>query len=763
MSTAQFAVLGRGRIEPPSRELEAGEASRGASLTAFMLLALYGVLRWSTMLANSSGGRMFGLIVIALAIGWLGGELGATRLWARVAAAAGILVAALALFPVAGFPLRWVLALHTGRLADAIGRGVSSLPHVIVPYSGRHNATAAVIILGAGMLLLAGALALCTTRRRIGQARLVAAAVPLVVLAIVPTLLAEPKLASLHGVILFLLLMMLVFSERVRTRRVTGALGFALLAAVAALVLAPALETSRPWIDVKSIGSSALHGERFNWSQTYGPLNWPKQGQEVLGVQASFPSYWKAEDLDLFNGQGWVSENVNEGAPTAGIKQSSLARWTEPIAVTLRGMATHEVIAAGTANPPSVSAGTLIVPGSAPGTWQSERQLGPGTSYRVDVYTPSPSRQQLSAAPARYPLGALAPELQLLIPPTRRSGDLTGAPATPVGFAPFGSRQPLEAYGGLNRFQEAMLIRTSVYAPAFRLARQLRAQAATPYTYVRAVLRYFTHGFHYDQNPPRSQYPLVSFLFGNRRGYCQQFAGAMALLLRMGGIPARVAAGFTTGTYDPRNRTYIVSDLDAHTWVEAWFAGYGWVTFDPTPAVDPALSGHTPLPAGQSASSLQPRGSASAPGRVRHSGAAAPTGPRHRTTHSSRSSGGAPAGPIILGILAALLLGLSVLWWRRPRTPEALVEEFQRAFARCGRPLAPGMTLAALERRFADTPAAAEYVGALRRARYAGERGLPSREQRRAVRRRLRRGLGPIGWVRALVALPPLARRLGPR
>jgi hypothetical protein len=66
-----------------------------------------------------------------------------------------------------------------------------------------------------------------------------------------------------------------------------------------------------------------------------------------------------------------------------------------------------------------------------------------------------------------------------------------------------------------------------------------------------------------------------------RRGYCQHFAGAMALMLRYLGIPARVAAGFTSGTY--KDGTWAVTDHDAHTWVEVWFRGYGWLPFDPTP------------------------------------------------------------------------------------------------------------------------------------------------------------------------------------
>ena len=90
-------------------------------------------------------------------------------------------------------------------------------------------------------------------------------------------------------------------------------------------------------------------------------------------------------------------------------------------------------------------------------------------------------------------------------------------------------------------------------------------------------------GFRYDQNPPVSPYPLETFLLHSKLGYCQQFAGAMALLLRMGGVPARVSVGFTPGSYDGATHSYIVTDQDAHAWVEVWFPRYGWVRFDPTP------------------------------------------------------------------------------------------------------------------------------------------------------------------------------------
>ena len=758
MSTAQIAVLGRNRIELSGLDQTPARSSRGVTLTAFMFLALYGAMRWGTMVSGSPAGRLFGLLALTLLIAWLGGHIAATRLWARVAAAVGILLAALAMIPVSGFPLRWLVDLRIAVLARSIGRGLSALPHVIVPYSGHQVATGGVIVLGAGMLMLAAALALCTTHGRVGQARLVAAAVPLIVLAIVPSVLAEPRLPSIHGVILFLGLMAFLFSERVAPRRVAGAMTFALLAAVLALILSPVVETSRAWIDVKTIGASRLRfGESFNWAQTYGPLNWPRQGSDVMSVQARFPSYWKAEDLDLFNGSGWVSSLVGEGYALAGVSRVNQARWTEPLTITLSGMATTDVIAAGVASAPRAM---IVVPGSAPGTWQSERQLGPNTSYQVDVYSPQPTQAELASAPARYPMADLAPELQLLIPISGATPRDT-VPDASVQFEPFGSRGRFANLSGLSPAEEAAQVHYSAYAPAFRLAERLHAHAHTPYAYVEAVLHYLGDGFTYDQDTPRGPNPLIRFLFKTHQGYCQQFAGSMALLLRMGGIPARVATGFTTGTYDAQTHSYVVSDLGAHAWVEAWFAGYGWVTFDPTPDADPALSGTPSLPAVQSSSATY-RGPGSAHG-ARRAGAAAHKGPRHRGQASARSTGGVSALAILVPVLIALALGLAGLLWRAPRTPEAYVEELDRAFARSRHPPGLEVTLAGLERRFADSPDAAQYMRALSQARFAGQATLPSAEQRRAARRRLGRELGPLGWAWAFIALPPLAGRRGPR
>jgi hypothetical protein len=86
---------------------------------------------------------------------------------------------------------------------------------------------------------------------------------------------------------------------------------------------------------------------------------------------------------------------------------------------------------------------------------------------------------------------------------------------------------------------------------------------------------------------------------------------------------------------------------------------------------------------------------------------------------------------------------------------EELFAEFERALRRSGRPVTDGVTLAALEHRFRDSPSAAQYVHRLRLLRFGGASELPTPAQRRALRGELRFGLGAVGRLRALWALPP--------
>lgn len=112
-----------------------------------------------------------------------------------------------------------------------------------------------------------------------------------------------------------------------------------------------------------------------------------------------------------------------------------------------------------------------------------------------------------------------------------------------------------------------------------------QAGAVTPYDQARAIEFWLRTNIQYNESipaPPRGRDPIEWFLFEQRQGYCNYYATAMVLMLRSQGIPARLAAGFAQGTWDPQRQAYLVRERDAHTWVEVYFPGYGWVEFEPT-------------------------------------------------------------------------------------------------------------------------------------------------------------------------------------
>jgi transglutaminase-like putative cysteine protease len=117
------------------------------------------------------------------------------------------------------------------------------------------------------------------------------------------------------------------------------------------------------------------------------------------------------------------------------------------------------------------------------------------------------------------------------------------------------------------------------------LVDRLTRDADTEYDKVEAIYRHFSakNGFTYNltTKPATNASQIVSFL-QNKIGFCQQYAAAMAWMVRQAGIPARVAFGFTRGT--ARDRGLVMTNRNLHAWTEVYFSGFGWVPFDATPA-----------------------------------------------------------------------------------------------------------------------------------------------------------------------------------
>jgi protein-glutamine gamma-glutamyltransferase len=118
-----------------------------------------------------------------------------------------------------------------------------------------------------------------------------------------------------------------------------------------------------------------------------------------------------------------------------------------------------------------------------------------------------------------------------------------------------------------------------------RLAAQITGSASNSYDKAAAVETYLKTHYGYTLQLLRTPAadPLANFLFERKQGHCEYFASSMAVMLRTLRIPARVVNGFRSDEFNDLTGNYVVRAKNAHSWVEAYFPGYGWVTFDPTP------------------------------------------------------------------------------------------------------------------------------------------------------------------------------------
>jgi transglutaminase-like putative cysteine protease len=215
------------------------------------------------------------------------------------------------------------------------------------------------------------------------------------------------------------------------------------------------------------------------------------------------------------------------------------------------------------------------------GVTRAPRDLARDQTYTAWSYAPQPTAADLARSPASYPV-QLSYDGYLDVGP--------GVTVPTFGVPGRESRMRLL----LDTYRRYHVLRP--YVPLYAEAQRVVGRPSSPYGAAIALEAWFRRGggFRYVEQPgPPGDAPLADFVLRTRRGYCQHFAGAMALMLRYLGIPARVSAGFTSGSYDADHGTWTVTDHDAHTWVEAWFSGYGWLPLDPTPGRGSLASGYS--------------------------------------------------------------------------------------------------------------------------------------------------------------------------
>jgi transglutaminase-like putative cysteine protease len=761
-----------GRLAPPS-VLDAAQAvvsprdSAVVRLAVFAAFGLFGASHWSGLIAEPHGLRAAGEVAIAVTGGAALALLPRFGLSRAATATIALVVAVLTVaagFAAAGLELRLMLPGGWDELRDGLDRGLAGVHTVNWPYGGQDEWVRLTILLGAPLMLgVAAALAFWPAGPAAPGLRANALIVLLGLYGIAATE-HDPGRPLLRGFVLLLLVAAWLWLPRLSAREAATGAVLVMAVGVCALPVAGSLDADRPWWDYRSWdwfgGGKAV---TFDWNHSYGPLDWPREGTTLLNVRSDRPHYWKAETLDRFDGVRWMrSPDAQRTRPTGEIPRFPDPRWIERLRFTVRALSTDFVVGAGT---PLIISGAGATSSSADGT--TERLTEPlerGDSYTVRTYAPNPTARQMRAAdPGRADLYlAVAGRYTSIVlpPPGRTARERERAIA--AGQAG-GVTAPLRGglLDGSPGFERAVL--ASPYAEVYRLAQRVAGSAPTPYDAVKRVERHLQR-YRYSERVPTHRYPLAGFLFEDRRGYCQQFSGAAALMLRMVGVPTRVVSGFSPGSLNSDTGEYRVRDLDAHSWIEVYFSGIGWVPFDPTPTASPA----------ESQSGLGTSAASGNAGDARRGTGDAARG--DRSTDPSATAGSSGGGGLGLWTVAAglaavgLLAGTALLvrrgLRRRALTPaaaaEAQLRELERALPRLGWSLPGGTTLLALERRLgrAAGPAAAHYVARLRGHRFApGRSTAPGAGERRELRRELTASGGLRARLRGFLALPPRGSR----
>ncbi len=204
------------------------------------------------------------------------------------------------------------------------------------------------------------------------------------------------------------------------------------------------------------------------------------------------------------------------------------------------------------------------------------------------------------------------------------------------------------------------------------LAQSITRGKTTMYDKVSALESYLRSHYTYNVNihRPSSEEGVAWFLFDNPNhdGFCNYFSSAMTVMARSLGIPARVAVGYTHGTYDEKSKQNIIRGADAHSWTQVYFAGYGWINFEPSasfatftrplPSQFPSVGAGAGGGTNDGATSPINRNRRLNPGDIGDNG-----GNNTGIGSTMGPSLGTVLGSFILLILFAVLL--FSLWWRR--------------------------------------------------------------------------------------------------
>jgi len=465
--------------------------------------------------------------------------------------------------------MRRLLTIRHGAwstLAQRIDDGISGAATIAIPLPDDPSSqavSATLVVLVAMTVFLIAAIGIVTRRP---LAAVVTAGVALAY----RWTLAPPLHPILSGSIAAALSIVMFAALRRRPDRSIGEAGrtAGLVTMIVAVAAVASLGTgTQAWWNWRSWSWGSAHSGGVNLlvDQRYGPLNYPDKPIEMLRVKTDRLTPLRATSLDAFDGASFTAGGKYaadtlqvDGTADLNPGATGVVRHTS---VKLTAMSSKWVFAGGT--PTRIDGlGVRRLRLFDDGSLEADPDLERGMTLTLTTVTQDPGPRKLLDYHGSYPFE---------LPPLRIEPD-----EPPIDVPRFGEGTlPVDSFGRLTEVAE--------------LSRRIIGDASTEYEAVNRMEGYMRANFRYDTSVPAASSPqdeLRNFLLTTKTGYCQHFAGSMALMLRMNGIPARVAVGVnvSASSYDDVSKSYVVTDRDAHSWVEVYFGDeYGWLAFDPTP------------------------------------------------------------------------------------------------------------------------------------------------------------------------------------
>ncbi|WP_240984564.1 transglutaminase-like domain-containing protein [Acididesulfobacillus acetoxydans] len=309
------------------------------------------------------------------------------------------------------------------------------------------------------------------------------------------------------------------------------------------------------------LGQSSRQGlddnSLFAWKtdQLGGP--WLGDNTPLFYVQGPAAVYWRSQAYDFYDPRGWWSES---GSPTR-------FNIRAPIRFSAQGPERFQVLSLLPLAPDT----GLPLPEQTTSLDQISR---PKAAFNYESAMGTLWSNQLLPVHIRYTLHADKPVFD---PTALRQSPASGLPS----YAVYPKWNPHL----MHRGDEIV-----------RLTHRLTDKARTPYDKVQALVAYLKNNMTYTLDPPRAAGRdfVPNFLLVTHEGYCIHFASALAVMTKILGYPTRLVMGFTAGQPLPatipnpfpgtdRNTVRVLTREDAHSWVEVYFSGHGWVPFEPTP------------------------------------------------------------------------------------------------------------------------------------------------------------------------------------